>query len=176
VDDIEPPNLFFGVRFCPTEALERTLRGFDMTMKTHLSRLTTAGMLAMIAAFLGIQGLSAQGQDTRPADRERLLASRSCDGCDLSGVDLSRQDLKSVSAANANLSGASFYHADLTNANLGGANLSKANLTMANLSNTNLANANLDGANLNGSTGASLAGATTTKNTTCPDGQVGPCR
>jgi uncharacterized protein YjbI with pentapeptide repeats len=148
-----------------------------MTTTTRISRIGLATAIAAFSALLGIQVLSAQSQEptSRPMDRERFLKG-SCDGCDLSGMDFSRLELKSVSAAGANLSETMFYRADLTNANLGGANLTKANLNMANLTNTNLSNANLTGANLGSTTGASLAGAITTETTTCPNGQVGPCR
>ena len=145
-----------------------------MTATTRFGRVGLAFGLVTLVALLGVQSLGAQ--DTKAADRERLLKGRACDRCDLSGVNFLREDLKGVSASEANLTQAMFYRADLSGANLGGANLEKANLSFANLTNTNLSNANLAGANLGSSTGASIAGAITTETTTCPDGHAGPCR
>ncbi len=75
------------------------------------------------------------------AHTRQLLATKQCQGCDLSGAGL----------VLTNLSGA-----NLSGANLSGANLSRANLSGADLTGANLVGVSLYGANL---TGAKLAGA-----------------
>lgn len=71
-------------------------------------------------------------------NKQTLLATKRCPGCDLTSVDLGGADLSGV-----NLSGAI-----LGNANLRGTNLSRANLRGAEVSNADLIGANLSGADL----------------------------
>lgn len=104
---------------------------------------------------------------------KQLLATRQCQGCDLSGAglvlanlsgaNLSGANLRSANLSRANIVGADLSGADLSNASLYGANLSGAKLSGAHLNaadlrdaylvNTDLANAELNGANLQGAIG-----------------------
>lgn len=72
-------------------------------------------------------------------DYQRVLATKSCEGCDLSGADLSFLNL-----AGADLRGANLQGADLSSTNLTNANLEGTDLTGAILTNTVLTDANLD--------------------------------
>lgn len=104
---------------------------------------------------------------------KQLLATKQCQGCDLSGAglvlaNLSGADLSGANLAGANLSRANLVGADLSGANLSGTSLYGANLSGAKLSgadlivadlrdayllNTDLASAKLSGANLQGAIG-----------------------
>ncbi|MGD1902623.1 MAG: pentapeptide repeat-containing protein [Geitlerinemataceae cyanobacterium] len=91
-------------------------------------------------------------------NRQTLLDSKQCSGCDLTGTDLS----------NAGLSGADLSGATLNSANLAGANLTGANLTGATVEDANLIGANLTDAQLDDS--ATLTVATVDETTTMPSG------
>lgn len=132
--------------------------------------------MVAIAALGAVATLAAQGPEGQ-ALRAKVLATKTCAGCDLSGVMFVKgADLKGANLSGAKLIGAGFYGVDLTNANLQGADLSNAILTSADLSNANLGGANLSGANLAHAKGASLAAAITDGRTTCPGGEAGPCQ
>jgi uncharacterized protein YjbI with pentapeptide repeats len=94
------------------------------------------------------------------ADEQKLKATRSCAGCDLTYADLTGAQIGGADLRGANLSGATLY----------GSNLQNANLTDAALNGANLRNANLRGA-----LGANVSVAQTDERTTCPNGQSGPC-
>ncbi|MDJ0620849.1 MAG: pentapeptide repeat-containing protein [Calothrix sp. MO_192.B10] len=114
----------------------------------------------------------AQTAQAANADHVRqLLATKECEGCDLSGAGLVLADLAGANLRGANLRGANISRANLSGANLQGANLSaaslfgvnlsganlqEADLTSADLRNTYLVNAQLTNTNLNG---ANLQGA-----------------
>ncbi len=66
-------------------------------------------------------------------ERDKLLDTNACKGCDLSGALLYGADLSGADLAVANLFGA-----QLPGANLSGANLTHANLHQANLEGANL--------------------------------------
>jgi uncharacterized protein YjbI with pentapeptide repeats len=131
-----------------------------------------------------------------------LLATGSCQQCQLNGVDLSGSNLQSAtldgaslqganltqtlfnkaSLQHVNLSGAKLYGAQLNNTNLDGANLSGADLTKspsgdvpaANLQGAFLRNANLSQAQLGGAdfTNASFYGTIATGTGTCTPDQI----
>lgn len=104
---------------------------------------------------------------------KQLLATKQCQGCDLtgaglvladlSGANLSGADLRSANLSRANMAGTDLSGANLSNASLYGANLSGAKLSGTQLSaadlrdaylvNTDLASAELSGANLQGALG-----------------------
>ena len=104
---------------------------------------------------------------------KQLLATKQCQGCDLSGAglvlanlsgaNLSGANLAGANLSRANIAGADLSGADLKNASLYGANLSGAKLTGTHLNaadlrdaylvNTDLASAELNGANLQGAIG-----------------------
>lgn len=75
---------------------------------------------------------------------KQLLATKQCQGCDLSGAGLVLADL-----SGADLSGANLRSANLSRANIAGADLSGANLTSASLYGANLSGAKLSGTQLN---------------------------
>ncbi len=87
---------------------------------------------------------------------EKLLATKSCPGCDLSAAILNRLDLSEANLQGANLSMAKLYLTDLSQANL-----SEANLQGAEFGGADLAGADLRGADLAEAKffGAYLAGA-----------------
>lgn len=78
----------------------------------------------------------------------QLLATKQCQGCDLSGEGLVLANLSGANLSGANLSGANLSRANLSGADLSGANLSGASLFGANLSGANLSSSNLGGADL----------------------------
>lgn len=100
--------------------------------------------LASATVALGLAVASpARAEDI--AQLQQLLATRSCQGCQLQQAGLVHANL-----TGADLSGADLTFANLSQANLVGANLSGANLTGAMLQGANLSGANLQGAILNG--------------------------
>ncbi len=85
----------------------------------------------------------AADQNTLKQNKEKLLATKECPGCDLSGIDLARTDL-----AKANLQQALLYKTNLEGANLDGADLSGAIFIGANLQGASFKGASLKGADL----------------------------
>ncbi|MGG6297513.1 pentapeptide repeat-containing protein [Leptolyngbya sp. AN02str] len=92
---------------------------------------------------------------------QQLMATRSCQQC-----ELTRAGLIYANLPGADLSGSNLMQANLNRANLAGANLSNTNLVGAGLMNANLSGANLRGADLRGAdlreaylVGANLEGA-----------------
>lgn len=79
---------------------------------------------------------------------KQLLATRQCQGCDLSGAGLVLANLSGANLSGANLSGANLSRANLVGADLGGANLSGTSLYGANLSGAKLSGADLNVADL----------------------------
>ena len=97
------------------------------------------------------------GYEERPAV-ERLLATKICQGCDLSrsnlaGICLSRANLKGATLKGADLSVADLSHADLRDADLSGASLYRANLSGADLRGANVAGVHLLFADVSGEFG-----------------------
>jgi uncharacterized protein YjbI with pentapeptide repeats len=124
--------------------------------EAFMNRVTTALLLTGLVTISALG--RASGAD--PEHVQRLKETRSCPACDLQNADLAGANLSGANVAGADLSGAALYRADLRAANLTGASL---------------AGADLRGANLNGARGASVGGAQTNEETTCPNGQHGPC-
>ena len=94
------------------------------------------------AALLGYFSLPVGAENLEHL--RQLLATKQCDGCDLSGSGLVMSNLTGARLSRANL-----VNANLSQANLSGADLSEANLTGASLHGANLIGANLSGAILN---------------------------
>ncbi|MGD0235437.1 MAG: pentapeptide repeat-containing protein [Syntrophorhabdales bacterium] len=91
----------------------------------------------------------------RPEAVGKLLAARSCEGCNFSRVNLSGASLSGVKLSRAILKGAdlsvaNFSHADLRNADLSGASLYRANLSGADLRGAAVTGAHLLFTNLSG--------------------------
>ena len=84
----------------------------------------------------------------RPEDVGKLLATRSCEGCNLSRSNLAGASLSGVSLCRATLKGADLSVADLSHADLRYADLSGASLYRANLSGADLRGADVTGAHL----------------------------
>ncbi|MDJ0797324.1 MAG: pentapeptide repeat-containing protein [Calothrix sp. MO_167.B12] len=103
-----------------------------------------------LSVFIALCFLSfAQTAQAANADHLRqFLATKSCEGCDLSGVGLVMADLAGANLRGANLRGANISRANLSGANLQGANLSAASLFGVNLSGANLQEADLTSADL----------------------------
>ncbi len=107
-------------------------------MKTRNTAITIS--LTLLAFLLGNYAFS---KFSKQQQLKQLLATKECQGCDLSYLDLKSTNLSGVNLKEANLEGS-----DLSGANLKGANLDRASLYQANLSNTSLADANFRRANL----------------------------
>jgi len=101
-------------------------------------------------------------------NKQRLLDTKKCYGCNLAGVDLTNKNLAGadlegadltesrltgVDLENANMKGAVLVGADLKNANLEGADLYKANLSKADLTGAELEGALLDDVQVSGTIG-----------------------
>lgn len=83
-------------------------------------------------------------------NKQRLLDTKKCYGCDLTGVDLTNKNLAGVDLEGADLTGSRLAGADLEKANLKGAVLIGADLKDANLEGADLYKANLSKADLTG--------------------------
>lgn len=106
-------------------------------------------------------GVILSGNKADPAaeiekNRQSLLDSKGCYGCNLHGVDLTGKGLGGADLEGADLTGSRLASADLENANLKGAILVRVDLKNADLRGADLYKANLSGADL---TGAKLEGA-----------------
>lgn len=82
-----------------------------------------------------------------PDQVRQLLATNTCEGCDLVGADLRQAHLIGADLRNANLAGAQLQGANLEGADLTGANLKSANLTDTFLTNASLNLTHLEAAN-----------------------------
>jgi uncharacterized protein YjbI with pentapeptide repeats len=101
--------------------------------------LTTLCLLTSFTATARAENLSHTRQ---------LLATKSCQQCNLSGVGLVMNDLDGANLSQANLVGANLSRTNLMGADLRGANLSGASLFGANLTGADLRGANLNGTDL----------------------------
>lgn len=108
-------------------------------MKSRI--IATATLLTTI--YLASPAMAASSESIR-----QLLATKQCQGCDLSGAGLVMANLSGADLSGANLSGANLSRANLSGANLNGANLSGSALFGANLSGAKLSDADLSGADL----------------------------
>lgn len=108
-------------------------------MKTPI--LTTAVVLTTICC-------STPAWSENPEHIRQLLATKQCQGCDLSNAGLVLANLSGSTLSGANLSGANLSRTNLSGADLSGANLSGASLFGANLSGANLIGADLSVADL----------------------------
>lgn len=109
-------------------------------MKSLFPALTTALIaVLMVPATIRAENLEQLSQ---------LLATKQCQGCDLTGAGLVMANLTGANLMNANLAGANLSQANLAGANLRGANLSGASLNRANLTGANLVGANLQATDL----------------------------
>lgn len=97
----------------------------------------------LFGSTVSIAADSAKKNSTVQENKERLIKTKSCPGCNLAGVNLNRADL-----AGADLQGADLSHAKFFLANLAGANLQKARLQGAGFGGADLAKANFKGADL----------------------------
>lgn len=113
--------------------------------------------LGLVALLLIPGGMGAENLQ----HLNQLLATKQCQGCDLTRTGLVQSDLSRINVAGSDLSDANLSRANLRGANLQKTNLSRASffgadLTGADLRGANLSQADLGGANL---TGANLTGA-----------------
>lgn len=83
-------------------------------------------------------------------NKEKLIKTKSCPGCNLAGANLNRADLAGADLQGADLSQAKFFLTNLSGANLRKANLQKAGFGGADLANADLREADLRGASLGG--------------------------
>ena len=108
-------------------------------MSNHILATAIVGFTISFATYV---------EAANPDHLRQLIATKQCQGCDLSGAGLVRADLTGANLSGANLVGANLSRANLTGADLTGANLSGAGLFGVNLSAAKLAGANLLGADL----------------------------
>jgi len=149
---------------------ENTLWAEDHIVRTYERHAKQRNhiLLAILLTSALVAGLLTglwHGYYEEKPDTERLLATKTCPGCDLSRTNL----------AGACLSGSNLRGATLKGADLSVADLSRADLRDADLSNASLYRANLVGADLRGAkvTGvhllfADVSGALWTDGRTCP--------
>jgi uncharacterized protein YjbI with pentapeptide repeats len=103
----------------------------------------------ILAVLIVLSSFCGQAAQAANADHVRqLLATKVCEGCDLSGAGLVMADLSGANLRGANLTGANLSRANLSGANLEGTNLSATSLFGVNLSGANLQGANLTSADL----------------------------
>lgn len=105
-------------------------------------------MKPTLIAVLSTICLASPALAGNPEHIKQLLATKQCEGCDLSGEGLVLANLSGANLRGANLSSANLSQANLSGADLSGANLSGASLYGANLSNTKLDGSDLTGADL----------------------------
>ena len=115
------------------------------------SRLTVVFFICMSASLIVITGNGyATESVTAGENREKLIKTNSCRGCDLAGVDLNRVDLTNADLEGADLSQAKMYLTNLTKANLRNANLRGVSFGGADLADADLRGADLRGTSLEG--------------------------
>lgn len=117
-----------------------------------------AGTLLAFTSFMSFA--QAAPSVTAKENLKKLIATRSCPGCDLSGLNLNRMDLSSTNLEGADLSMSTFFLTNLSYANLkktilngavfGGADLGDADLTGADLRGVSLDSAYLGGTKMTG--------------------------
>lgn len=131
-----------------------------------------------VLGLLVVTGAGVAAQQTAPQSDalKKLLADRTCVGCNLAGIALTPAKLAGVNLTAANLFEANLYFADFEKANLSGASFVNANLSKARFKDATVDGADFSGANLFAATDLNFARTTTTSATTCPDGAAGPCR
>jgi uncharacterized protein YjbI with pentapeptide repeats len=101
--------------------------------------------IIVTAALLTAFSLTTPAKAADTEQIRQLLATKQCQGCDLTDAGLVMANL-----AGANLRGADLTHANLSRANLTGADLTGAKLTGASLFGANLSGAKLNGTDLSG--------------------------
>ena len=111
-------------------------------------RNTTMWMLPIVSLALILVAPLASGLVAE--QRDRLLKTKACEGCDLSGLTLSHAVLNGARLAGANLRGASLQYAALKMADFTGADLTDADLSNAFIRPGTFRRANLSGAKLVG--------------------------
>lgn len=114
------------------EAIVATSQRHPM-QRNHILAATVLGIVIAFAL-----GLSLSYGPGTAGNGERLLATKSCEGCDLErthlvGACLSRANLRSARLKDADLSVADLSHADLSQADLSNVSLYGANLSGADL-------------------------------------------
>jgi len=122
-----------------------------------LQRYRVLVLVLVTAALVGGLVLCLRYGYEQTGDVERLLATKTCEKCNLSrtnlaGACLSRSTLRGAALKGADLSVADLSHADLRYADLSGASLFRANLRGADLRGANVTGAHLLFANLSGAT------------------------
>ncbi len=121
--------------------------GIGSIMKRYLrtSVLIMACVLPVVVSVNTVGTVFAAESAAAKANLEKLLATKSCRGCDLAGLILNRLDL-----VDADLEGADLSLAKLSLTNLTRANLKNTNLRGTVFGGTDLSDADLRGADLRG--------------------------
>ncbi|MFN4833677.1 MAG: pentapeptide repeat-containing protein, partial [Pseudanabaena sp.] len=121
-------------------------RGLKMSI---MARVLFSGFFTAIAIALPLAALADPSSDRiQSANRQRLIETNRCQGCNLQNTDLNGLKLIGADLNKANLQGANLRSVDLRGANLQGANLTYTDLSYADLRLANFGQANLTGANL----------------------------
>ncbi|MFN4786761.1 MAG: pentapeptide repeat-containing protein, partial [Pseudanabaena sp.] len=115
----------------------------------NLSKPLFGKILTIIAIATASPSLADPSSDRiQTANRQRLIETNRCQGCNLQNTDLSGLKLIGANLNKANLQGANLRSVDLRGSNLQEAVLIQSDLSYADLRLTNFAKANLQGANL----------------------------
>ncbi len=131
-----------GAPVCPGRYFESNiLRGILMKNLRAAGAILTS--LFLLSGTVSLAASPVQGNSVVQENKEKLLKTKSCPGCNLAGVNLNRVDL-----AGADLQGADLTKAKFFLANLAGANLQKARLQGAGFGGADLADADFRGADL----------------------------
>lgn len=107
--------------------------------------------ICMVASLMVVIGSGYAAESvTAGENKEKLIKTNSCKGCDLAGVNLNRADLSNADLEGADLSQAKMYLVNLTKANLRNADLRGVSFGGADLADADLRGADLRGTSLDG--------------------------
>ena len=121
------------------------------------SALVAAFVISAGLAFAGVGAVYGASVDE---NKQKLLDTNQCPGCDLSGVDLRNTNLEGANLSGAILNGANLSGCELQNVDFRGANLEAANLKRSDFHGANMSGASLNGAWVQGADFLSVRGLT----------------
>jgi uncharacterized protein YjbI with pentapeptide repeats len=118
----------------------------------------------VISAGLAFAGVGVQMDPVYGAsvdeNKQQLLDTNKCPGCDLSGVDLRNTNLEGANLSGAILKGANLSGCELQNVDFRGANLEAANVKRSDFHGADMSGASLNGAWVQGADFLSVRGLT----------------
>ena len=105
----------------------------------------------VLPCLFAMNGLTASAQAYDASDLHRLLATNTCQNCDLRGINLKRARLHGADLRGSDLTDSYFYRVNLHDAQLQGATLTGTFMKRVNLQGADFSHANLDDAIIIGS-------------------------